>query len=259
MTLYQVDAFANSIFQGNPAAVVPLDEWLPDATLQAIAEENNLSETAFYVPSENGFHIRWFTPVAEVDLCGHATLATAHVLWNHLQHPANNLAFESRSGQLNVYNKGNGWYTLDFPTDRLRPIEPPSLLADALNAPILACFMGREDLMAVLEGEDALLNLKPDFSSLRKLEARGVICTARGKDCDFASRCFYPAYGIDEDPVTGSAHTTLTPYWAQQLGRNYLQARQLSKRGGSLICELHGERTFISGQAATYLIGKISI
>lgn len=238
--------------------MIPLDAWLPDSTLQAIAEENNLSETAFLVPSENDFHIRWFTPVAEVDLCGHATLAAAHVLWQHLGFSEGKIEFISRSGKLSV-EKADSWYTLDFPTDKLVRVDVPSGLAGALNANITDCYKGRDDLMVVLEDERSVTGLAPDFASLRKLEVRGVICTAPGQQCDFVSRCFFPAYGIDEDPVTGSAHTTLAPYWAERLGKNRLTARQLSKRGGELKCELNGARTLIAGQAVTYLHGEILI
>lgn len=258
LDLFQVDAFTGKLFGGNPAAVVPLEDWLPDETFQAIAEENNLSETAFFIPSENGYRIRWFTPVAEVDLCGHATLATAHVLWTHLGFSEEKLAFDSRSGRLTV-SKNAEWYTLDFPMDELERVDAPLAMVVALNAKILDCFRGREDYLVILENEQAVTGLTPDFSSLRKLGGRGVICTARGETCDFVSRCFFPAYGIDEDPVTGSAHTTLTPYWAAQLGKKKLSAQQLSKRGGRLICELQGDRTLISGQAITYLTGSIHL
>ena len=256
LSIYQVDAFTSQLFGGNPAAVIPLETWLPDATLQAIAEENNLSETAFFVPSENEYHLRWFTPVAEVDLCGHATLATAHVLWNHLHYSGESVYFRSRSGPLTA-RKNSRWYTLDFPADKLEETLPPGPLVHALNTEIQACFKGREDFLVLLNDEDSILGLQPDFASLRKLEGRGVICTAAGNDADFVSRCFFPVYGIDEDPVTGSAHTTLTPFWAKRLGKTKLSARQLSKRGGTLVCELHGNRTLISGQAVTYLIGEL--
>lgn len=258
LPIYQVDAFTNRLFGGNPAAVVPLDFWLPDKQLQSIAEENNLSETAFFVASENGFHIRWFTPVAEVDLCGHATLATAHVLWNHLNFSAAEVSFKSKSGQLKVAKEGD-WYTLDFPTDVLQEISTPSLLTEALKADVIQCLKGREDLLVILESEEQVLKLNPDFEKLKELGGRGVICSSQGTDCDFVSRCFFPCYGINEDPVTGSAHTTLTPFWAQRLKREKFIARQISRRGGALKCSFQGERTLISGQAVTYLTGNIFI
>ncbi|GIV32344.1 MAG: putative isomerase [Saprospiraceae bacterium] len=256
LELYQVDAFTDALFGGNPAAVVPLQNWLPDELLQAIAAENNLSETAFFISKGDRFHIRWFTPVAEVALCGHATLATAHVLWAHLQHPADQLAFDSLSGPLGVSRQGQ-WYQLDFPTDKLEPLQLPTLLGDALGITPVETYKGREDVLVILETEAQLKALQPDFAQLKKLGGRGVICSAPGSRVDFVSRCFYPAYGIDEDPVTGSAHTTLTPYWAARLGKPELMAEQWSARRGRLRCRLDGDRTYIGGQAVTYLKGTI--
>ncbi|MFN8347544.1 MAG: PhzF family phenazine biosynthesis protein [Spirosomataceae bacterium] len=260
LPIFQLDAFSNKIFGGNPAAVVPLDSWLPDAAMQAIAAENNLAETAFYVPTENGFHIRWFTPTVEVDLCGHATLATAYVLFFLKEYPHDRVSFESRSGELNVCKEGD-WLILDFPVDQIHKqlVAPPALL-EALgdNVPV-EILRGKSDFMAVLETEEQVRTLQPDVILLSTLPARGVIVTAKGDSADFVSRFFAPQSGIAEDPVTGSAHTTLTPYWAEKLGKNELSALQVSARGGVLKTKLLGNRVEIAGQVRLYLQGTIEV
>lgn len=258
LNLYQVDAFTNRIFGGNPAAICPLKEWLPTELMQKIALENNLSETAFFVPQDNGFHIRWFTPAVEVDLCGHATLATGHVLFQHLGFEDNLINFKSRSGHLSIKKEGEN-YVLDFPKDNLKKVEPPSEIKNSLNLEIKACYEGREDFLVLVDSLSQVEKVSPDFGILKKLNARGVIVTAKGNEVDFVSRCFFPAFGIDEDPVTGSAHTTLTPFWAEQLNKSVMTAKQISARGGDLICKLNGDRVEIGGRARTYLIGEIEI
>jgi PhzF family phenazine biosynthesis protein len=255
LTLYQIDAFADKVFKGNPAAVCPLDCWLADMDLQAIAEENNLSETAFYVPTEVGFHLRWFTPKAEVDLCGHATLAAAYVIFNFSDYVVNIVNFKTRSGKLTV-TKSNDLLVMDFPSQPGKPCETPRLLIEGLgNEPVEV--LSSEDYLAVFENEDDVIALKPNFDALSKLDQRGVIVTAEGKDVDFVSRFFAPRYGINEDPVTGSAHCALTPYWADRLSKTKLSAKQVSKRSGYIECELKGERVFLAGKAIEYMKGTI--
>lgn len=259
LTIYQVDAFANEVFRGNPAAIIPLTEWLDDDLMQQIALENNLSETAFFVPEGEGYHLRWFTPTKEVDLCGHATVASAHVLYQHLGLDQAEIAFQSRSGLLTVRHQ-NKHYTLNFPTDKLTLIQDTNLqnqLQEAFGAKPLQISKGREDWLVLFESQEQIARLQPDFRKMAELDGRGVLATAPGEDVDFVSRCFFPNYGVDEDPVTGSAHTTLIPFWAERLGKNELTARQISQRGGDLMCKLLGERVAISGDAVTYLIGKI--
>jgi PhzF family phenazine biosynthesis protein len=265
MKIYQADAFSSRIFGGNPAAVVPLTTWLPDATMQNIAGENNLAETAFIVPTggESDYHLRWFTPSIEVRLCGHATLATAHILYEQLGFDKAEIRFQSLSGILKVKKQGKNSYTLDFPTDILRGYDLDSEEAETIRKVLkinpLAVFKGRDDFMAVLPSEQDIVRLKPNFAGLKDLDARGLIATAKGDVVDFVSRCFFPEAGVEEDPVTGSAHTTMVPYWAEKLGKNELSARQISQRGGELACVLRGERVDISGQAVTYLVGEIFI
>jgi len=257
MILYQVDAFTNRLFGGNPAAVCPLDSWITDELMQQIAAENNLSETAFFVIRPDGdYDLRWFTPAAEVDLCGHATLATAHVLFRHLGNSKEQIGFHTRSGLLTVRRDGEG-YLMDFPADRIELVQAPVILVEALGAEPLEVWKGREDYLAVLPTEADVAALRPDFRKLMALGGRGVLATAPGDNHDFVSRCFFPAYGIDEDPVTGSAHTTLTPYWANRLGKPELRARQISARGGEVGCRLLGNRVELTGQAVTYMIGEV--
>lgn len=257
LPLYQVDAFTQRRFAGNPAAVCPLPKWLPDATLQAIAAENNLAETAYFVAEPEGYRLRWFTPAVEVDLCGHATLAAAYVLMDCLGFGGDQVTFQSRSGPLTVARSGD-MFTLDFPS---RPGVPQPLtdtLAAALGATPTAIFSAR-DTMCVFENADQVRVLQPDMNALKALEPFAYIATAPGDDCDFVSRFFAPKAGIDEDPVTGSAHCTLTPYWAGRLGKSNLFARQISARGGELWCEDRGDRVRISGHGALYLTGFIEV
>jgi predicted PhzF superfamily epimerase YddE/YHI9 len=254
---YQVDAFASRPFEGNPAAVCVLERWLADDVLQAIAEENNLSETAFFVPCDTGFELRWFTPTTEVDLCGHATLATAHVIFDQLGYSQPAIHFHTRSGELKVQKHAN-MLQMDFPALLPLPCEIPDALVQGLgDRP--AQLLRSDDYLAVFDSEQHIRALQPDFARLGQLDLRGVIVTAPGKDVDFVSRFFAPGLGVPEDPVTGSAHCTLAPYWAGRLGKTTLQARQLSPRGGNLACELHGERVLISGSAVTFMHGVIEI
>ena len=258
MKIYQVDAFANQIFKGNPAAVCPLENWISDDLMQRIAEENNVSETAFFVKKDTQFELRWFTPTCEVDLCGHATLAAAHIIFTELNYKEPILEFSSKSGILTV-EKNEDWYTLNFPSEAIEVIETPQILEDALNVPILKTFKGIWKLLVVLENEDIIKKLTPNFSKLTELNAAGIIVTSKGNKLDFVSRFFAPKIGINEDPVTGSAHTLLIPYWAKKLDKNNLEAMQLSKRSGYLKCNYLNERVEISGQAITFLKGELTI
>ncbi len=257
LDIYQIDAFAEQQFEGNPAAVVPLDDWLPDSVMQAIAEENNLSETAFFVPTENGYYIRWFTPANEVKLCGHATLATAYVLFNILGCQEKVLSFDSLSGELNV-SKAGDLLTLDFPVQSPEPCRTPSLLTAGLGKAPSDC-LKHDDYVAVYENEADVINLAPDHEALKQLDLRGVIVTAPSSEFDFIARFFVPKLGILEDPVTGSAYTQLMPYWSHKLGKSQLKAKQVSNRGGKLLCELKGDRVLISGSAVAYMTGSIEI
>lgn len=253
---YQVDAFAEEIFKGNPAVVCPLDAWLPDDVMQRIALENNLSETAFYVKEGEGFRIRWFTPAVEVDLCGHATLATAFVLFHYENYKNDKIVFQSRSGALHV-TKSNGLITLNFPADVTTEIlVTPERYAGFPEKPS-KIFKGKTDYMLVYDNESQIKNCKPDFATVKNIKARGIIVTAKGDSVDFVSRFFCPQSGIDEDPVTGSAHTTLTPFWASVLGKNQLTAKQISAREGKLLCELQGNRVAMSGTAKLFSTGVI--
>lgn len=257
LPLYQVDAFTDQLFGGNPAAVCPLERWLPDETMQAIATENNLSETAFIVQEATGWRIRWFTPVAEVKLCGHATLASAWIYFHHLQPNTTEVVLNSLSGPLTVSHDGD-LLTLDFPLQRAESVATPDILATALGTEPLEV-LAADDWLIRLDSEETVRNLQPDMTLMKQLERRGVIVTAEGNDCDFVSRFFAPKYGIDEDPVTGSAHTKLVPYWADKTGNQRFHARQLSARGGELFCELRSERVLISGHAMPYLQGTITL
>jgi len=254
---FVVDAFAPAPFAGNPAGVCPLAEWLPDPLLQAIAAENRHSETAFLVRGGDHYALRWFTPAVEVNLCGHATLAAAHVLFAHLGEPGPRLEFRSHSGPLFAERQG-GRIALDFPALPLRPRPVDAALVAALGCmPELA--LREDDILAVLPDAEAVRRLKPDFAAVAALDCRGLIVTAPGRDCDFVARFFAPGAGIDEDPVTGSAHCLLTPYWAERLGKRELHARQLSARGGELFCRLHGDRVEIAGRCRDYLRGEIAL
>lgn len=257
LPIYQVDAFAEKAFQGNPAAVVPLSEWLDDSTMQAIAEENNLAETAFFVPTKEGYHIRWFTPTDEVKLCGHATLASAFVLFNCLGCKSEQICFDSLSGRL-VVIKHSQWLTLNFPVQVPVPCETPQALVNGLGKKPLECYQN-EDILAVFGSEDDITSICPDHRHIEQLGTRGVIVTAPSSDYDFVARFFAPQYGIPEDPVTGSAYTQLMPYWAKKLGKTKMSAKQVSARGGKLLCELKGDRVLISGTAVKYMEGSIEI
>ena len=260
LPIYQLDAFTNALFGGNPAAVVSLDTWLPDATMQAIAAENNLAETAFYVPTPTGFWLRWFTPTVEVDLCGHATLATAYVIFKIQNYAEPRVRFQSRSGELGVRQEGE-WLVLDFPADVLSPVAnvPPNLLESLGDVRPVAVLKGKTDYLVVFDNQAQIEALQPDFKRMATVVARGVIVTAPGHDVDFVSRFFAPQSGVDEDPVTGSAHTSLTPYWAAQLQKTSFEARQLSRRGGFLKTTLRGQRVEIAGQVQLYLVGQIFV
>jgi PhzF family phenazine biosynthesis protein len=256
-TIYQVDAFASEVFKGNPAAVCICDQWPDRSLMQQVANENYLSETAFAVPVKGCYEIRWFTPEMEVELCGHATLATAHVLFNHMSHEGDLICFDTiHSGRLTVRRNGD-MLTLDFPADTLEEMVVPELIVTALQIPPLKAFRCKTDFLFVYASQTEIENMDPDFGLLAQVGGRGVIVTALGNDVDFVSRFFAPQTGIDEDPVTGSAHTALTPYWSKMLGKKELTARQLSVRGGDLVCEEKGDRVDISGHAVTYMIGEI--
>jgi len=260
LPIYVADAFTDKLFGGNPAAVCPLDEWLPDALMQKLAAENNLAETAFIVKEPDGYRIRWFTPAVEVKLCGHATLATAHIFYTELGYEKEVLAFNSLSGVLKVAKKAEGVYTLDFPADMPVPADVvPAALMEGLGIASAQVFKTSFDYFVVLATRQDVETLIPDFKVLGKAPARGVIVTAPGDDVDVVSRFFGPQSGIDEDPVTGSAHTALAPYWAQVLGKTTVTALQLSKRRGHLTCELKGDRVLISGQVVTYMQGLYSV
>ena len=256
--IYQVDAFTLGPFSGNPAAVCPLDAWLDGATLQSIAAENNLSETAFIVASERGYDLRWFTPAIEVDLCGHATLAAAYVVLNHLQPGLDSVAFETASGTLTVSRDGDR-LSMDFPSRAPTPVAVSQELSDALGEAPSEVHMSR-DILAVFDDEAAVRRLSPDQARLLALdEGLGVIASASGNSVDFVSRFFVPKAGIAEDPVTGSAHCTLVPFWAERLGKSKLVAHQVSSRGGELHCEHRGERVIISGRCHLFLTGTIHL
>ncbi len=256
-TIYQVDAFAGEVFKGNPAAVIPLEQWLPDTLMQAIAAENNLSETAFFVKKDDLFELRWFTPVMEVNLCGHATLASAHVLHVHLLYSEPVIHFSTKSGILTAQKKDDG-YAINFPVDVPSLVSRNEWIEKALHkVAILELYEGKDDYLAVLDSETTIKTLIPDLRVLALAPKRGLIVTAPSNQVDFVSRCFYPKYGIDEDPVTGSAHTLLTPYWAKQLGKSTLRARQISQRAGNLICHYLGDSITLEGRAVTYLVGII--
>jgi PhzF family phenazine biosynthesis protein len=258
LRLFQIDAFASQVFGGNPAAVVPLERWLDDRTLQSIAAENNLSETAFFVGEKGYFQIRWMTPTEEVDLCGHATLAAAWVIFNEIEKGRSEVHFRSQSGPLRVSALGDT-LSLDFPS---RPPEArdgaTAALALALGARPREVLASR-DYLAVFETEDEVRALKPDMAKVAALDHMAVIATAQGRDCDFVSRFFVPSLGIPEDPVTGSAHCTLVPYWSKRLRKTRLFARQVSARGGELWCEDRGERVSIAGRCVKYLEGTIEL
>lgn len=257
--IYQADAFTDQLFGGNPAAVCPLTEWLPDTLMQQIAMENNLAETAFFVKNDTGYLLRWFTPELEIDLCGHATLASAHIIFNHLGHSDDTICFNTvKAGQLIVKRKGNK-YEMDFPSRPPFPAEMPLGLVEALGGEQPAKVFRSRDYLLVYDSEEQIAGLIPDHSALSKINTLGVIVTAPGNAVDFVSRFFAPAAGVPEDPVTGSAHCNLIPYWAGILGKNTLHALQISARQGEIWCELKGDRVLMSGNAVTYLKGEIYV
>ncbi|MDY6984068.1 MAG: PhzF family phenazine biosynthesis protein [Pseudomonadota bacterium] len=257
LPLYVVDAFTDRLFRGNPAAVCPLTEWLPEALMQSLAAENNLAETAFVVPEGDGWGLRWFTPRVEVDLCGHATLATAFIL-ARLHPEQTEFRFQTRSGELVVTRAGD-LFTLDFPARDVEALAPQPALETALGARVLNQYVAANVWIAELTNEAAVQALQPDLRALQALDCRAVSVTARGQSCDFVSRFFAPKAGIDEDPVTGSAHCGLVPLWAERVGRTQLGARQLSARGGELLCELRGQRVLMSGRAVLYSTATVHL
>jgi len=254
---YHVDAFTGRLFSGNPAGVCLLADWLPDAALQSIGAENNLAETAFVVQRESAFDLRWFTPTVEVDLCGHATLASAHVIFQQLGYRSPLIRFQTRSGELTV-TRTEDLLELNFPSRPAAPCHAPSDLIEGLGATPNFTAKAR-DYLAVFDSEETVRNLKPDLAVLARLDSPGIIATAPGATSDFVSRFFAPQLGIPEDPVTGAAHCTLIPYWAERLKRVKLRALQVSARGGELLCENRGERVGIAGRAVTYSSGFIHV
>lgn len=257
LSIYQIDAFAEKPFEGNSAAVVPLEEWLSVETMQAIAEENNLAETAFFIPTNSCFHIRWFTPNKEVNLCGHATLASAFVLFNYLGYEKDVITFDSLSGPLSV-TKTDNFLTLNFPSQKPERCEIPEELVKGLGKSPLERYRN-EDFVAVFGSENEIASINPNYNHLEQLDLRGVIVTASSSGYDFVARFFAPKYGIPEDPVTGSAFTQLVPYWSEKMGKTKFSAKQISQRGGKLLCELKGNRVLISGSAIKYMEGTIEI
>jgi PhzF family phenazine biosynthesis protein len=262
LPIYQVDAFARQVFKGNPAAVLPLSQWLDDASLQAIAMENNLSDTAYVVARgdpDEGYELRWFTPTMEVDLCGHATLAAAHVLFEHLEYSGREILFYTHSGELRV-RRAEAGLTLDFPAAQLGSADVDLAVCEALGAIASEAVIATDNPFAVVyvyEFEQDVAALQPNFAALQAASQYCIIATAPGDNCDFVSRFFGPQIGVNEDPVTGSAHCSLVPYWAQRLHLQALQARQISTRGGELACELRDGRVFMTGAAVTFLQGRV--
>ncbi len=258
LKIYQVDAFASKVFEGNPAAVVPLKEWLPDDVMQKIAMENNLSETAFFV-GKDSFHLRWFTPEYEIDLCGHATLASAFVIKNFVRNDISQINFTTeKAGPLRAFAQDDQ-YTLDFPSRMPQPCKVPEGLFESLGISESVEVLRSRDYFVVLADEDAVKNCKPDFQKMSELDTVGVIVTARGKSADVVSRCFYPGAGIPEDPVTGSAHCNIVPYWSEKIGKAKMLCKQLSPRGGELHCELKDDRVLMTGGCQLYMQGEIWI
>ena len=259
LPMYQVDAFTDKLFGGNPAAVCPLQTWLPDATMQAIAAENNLAETAFFIPDGGDYALRWFTPTVEVDLCGHATLASGHVVFRFLEPQRQSVNFRTLNAGTLVVSRRADMLVMDFPSLPPEPCEAPAGLLAALGGTPRAVFRARDHLV-VYDSAAEIVALKPDLAALANVDCWAAIVTAPGEDgVDFVSRFFAPAQGVPEDPVTGSAHCTLVPYWAKRLGKSAFEARQLSRRGGALRCALNGERVDIGGKAVVYLEGQIEV
>lgn len=258
MKCYVVDAFAENVFEGNPAAVCIMEKWILDDTMQKIAAENNLSETAFAVKEGDGYRLRWFTPGGEIDLCGHATLATAYVIANYYERTVNRITFQTMSGELVVLKKDE-LYEMDFPSRMPEEFRLTEQMVEALGVKPIETYLGR-DLMFVLEREEDVQNASPDFSKLEKLsDGLGVLITAKSEKYDFVSRCFFPKLNVNEDPVCGSAHCNFIPFWAKRLEKDEMIARQLSKRGGTVYCKLAGDRVKISGSAVLYSIADLQI
>ena len=255
--IYQIDAFANKAFEGNPAAVCPLNSWLPDELMQSIAAENNLAETAFFVPQGTGYFIRWFTPITEVDLCGHATLASAYVLFNILDFNGDKIDFDSKSGILSVSRDGDS-LIMDFPSQPPEPCDTPKEIIEAFGMMPNEC-LKYEDYVVIFDNAEQVQMADPDFEILKKLDCRGVIISSLSEEYDFVARFFAPNFGIPEDPVTGSAYTRLVPYWAQKTDKTRFRVKQLSSRGGELLCELRDDRVLISGRAVKYLEGSLEV
>ena len=257
LKIYQIDAFAKEVFRGNPAAVMPLDAWLSDALMQKIALENNLNETAFFVKEGEKFHIRWFTPLAEVDMCGHATLASAFVLFECLKYAGETIVFDSKSGDLHV-RKNEGMLVMDFPAQEILTCKLPNVLHKAFEVKPKECYKSM-DYLLVFENEEDVFNAEPNFEKLKNIDARGVIITAKSDEYDFVCRFFAPKVGVDEDPVTGSAFTQLVPYWSEVLNKDEFRAKQLSQRGGEVFCRLTCKRVEIAGYGVKYLEGVIEV
>jgi PhzF family phenazine biosynthesis protein len=256
--VYYVDAFTSKLFSGNPAAVIFSNDIDDENLMQNIAAENNLSETAFIREEQDTFHIRWFAPSCEIDLCGHATLASAYIFFKHIEPTATSFIVQSRkNGTLRVFKK-NDLLFLDFPKDNLLKDEIKDI-DKIINKEILEVFSGRDDILAIVKNEEDVANLNVNFERLKQLSARGLIVSAKGENCDFVSRSFFPATGVDEDPVTGSAHTSLIPYWSAKLNKSILNAKQISSRGGELWCEINENRVYIGGNAVEYMCGVIKI
>ncbi len=259
LPIFQVDAFTDKVFGGNPAAVCPLEHWLPDDVMRKIAIENSVAETAFFIPLNDGFEIRWFTPEIEMDLCGHATLATAHVIARHLNYSLPSIKFLSKSGELMVTVE-NELLTLNFPSRKPEPSDIPQIILDAIQVKPVEVLKSR-DYVLVFETEEIIRRIEPNQSILNQinLDPGGVVITAKGDEVDFVSRYFTPQASIFEDPVTGSAHCSLIPFWSEKLGKESMLALQVSPRVGKLFCKSLGERVLISGEAVTYLEGSITI
>lgn len=254
---FQVDAFTNKLFGGNPAGVCPLNYWVDIALMQNIAAENNLAETAFFVRNNNNFDLKWFTPETEIDLCGHATLAAAHIIFNRLDYSEDTIRFNTKSGEL-IVTKAGDLLSLNFPARKPVAVDTPDMLVKGLGARPIETLKAR-DYLAVFNTQNDILSITPDFTILKKLDCVGIIVTAKGEKADFISRFFAPAVGVDEDPVTGSSHVSLIPYWAEKLNKTKLHAYQLSKRKGEIFCEHLGNRVIMSGKSVIYLTGEIEI
>ena len=259
LNIYQVDAFAEAVFKGNPAAVIPLSDWLEDSLMQAVAMENNLSETAFIVKTDDGYSIRWFTPEYEIDLCGHATLASAYVIKNFLEPHLAEIHFTTQKAGVLKASVKEGVYTLDFPARMPVATDVPKGLLESLGITTAVEVMRSRDYFVVLPNEESVRNAEPDYTIMKELDTIGVIITAKGHEADAVSRCFYPGAGIPEDPVTGSAHCNIVPYWSARLGKTHLKCLQLSARGGALDCVLHGDRVLMSGRCTLFLEGTIHL